>query len=430
MKQIKAVVVGAGDRGNIYCSYSLSNPDKMKIVGIVDPDPVRTQVIKERYNVPEENCFASVEEFVKRDKFADAVINGTMDHLHVPTSIPILKKGYDMLLEKPFAINEEEMMELVKVANEEGRKVVIGHVLRYAPFYKAIKEHVMNGDIGQIISIEMAEHVGYDHIATSYVRGKWRSEETCCSNMLLAKCCHDIDIMMWLMKGIKPVSVASFGSDLQFGKKNKPADAADRCLECPHEKDCRFSAYPHYIEYNVWQPWAFKCLEAEGQAEELSDERKIESLKTDNPYGECVWNFDRGRNVDHQSVIVNFENGATGVFNMAGGTAKRNRTIYINGTHGEIEGSAGDLKYTVRKLKPGKDSMYTEEEYKIDLGADKDISGHGGGDSRLTADFVEYINGMEPSVSCTDINDSTLSHLVVFRAEKSRMNGTIEKIDL
>ena len=63
--------------------------------------------MRERYSVPTENCFDDVSAFVKRDKFADAVINGTMDHLHVKTSIPVLEKGYDLLLEKPFAVNEE-----------------------------------------------------------------------------------------------------------------------------------------------------------------------------------------------------------------------------------------------------------------------------------------------------------------------------------
>ena len=105
MKQIKVVMVGAGNRCNVYASYSLLEPEQMKVVGIVDPDPVRTEIMREKFDVPAENCFSSVEAFLERDKFADAVINGTMDHLHVVTSIPILKKGYDMLLEKPFAVN-------------------------------------------------------------------------------------------------------------------------------------------------------------------------------------------------------------------------------------------------------------------------------------------------------------------------------------
>ena len=185
-KQISVVLVGAGNRANMYASVSLVSPEKMKVVGIVDPDPVRRELMREKYSVPHENCFDHVEDFVQREKFADAVINGTMDHLHVPTSIPVLEKGYDLLLEKPFAVNEEEMQRLNAVAKQYGSKVVIGHVLRYTDFYKAIKNHVLSGDVGKIISIEMCEHVSYHHLGVAYVRGKWRSEKLCFTPMLLA----------------------------------------------------------------------------------------------------------------------------------------------------------------------------------------------------------------------------------------------------
>ena len=198
-KKVTVVLVGAGNRANVYASVSLENPEKMKVVGIGDPDPVRRELMRERYNVSIENCFDDVSEFVKREKFADAVINGTMDHLHVPTSIPILEKGYDLLLEKPFAVNEQEMNELVEVARKYGNKVVIGHVLRYTDFYQAIKNHILNGDIGKIISIETCEHVSYHHMAASYVRGKWASEKVCFAPMLLAKSCHDVDILLWMI---------------------------------------------------------------------------------------------------------------------------------------------------------------------------------------------------------------------------------------
>ena len=212
-KQIKAVLLGAGNRANVYSQVALKNPELLDIVGIVDPDPIRTKIMRERYFVPEENCFSDVSEFVKREKFADAVINGTMDELHVKTSIPVLEKGYDLLLEKPFAVNRTEMEELCECAKKYDRKVVIGHVLRYTPFYCAIKNHVLAGDIGKIISIEMNEHVNYHHLGVAFVRGKWRSEKLCLSPMLLAKSCHDMDILLWMMDETTPVSGLIFSSD-------------------------------------------------------------------------------------------------------------------------------------------------------------------------------------------------------------------------
>lgn len=426
---IKAVIVGAGTRANLYATLALQEPEKLKIVGIVDPNPTRIKITQERFHVPKENIFTSVEEFVKREKFADAVINGTMDEQHVKTSIPILKRGYHLLLEKPFAVNETELRELVDVANQENRKVMICHVLRYTPFYSAIKKHVMNGDIGDIISIEMTEHVSYHHMAVSYVRGKWRSENLCHAPMLLAKSCHDIDIMMWMMKHTKPVSVASFGADFQFLPEKKPEGAGTRCMaDCPYQETCRFSAYSHYLlKPNRWKQYVWKCLEDE---EDISLERKEESLKTDNPYGKCVWDFERDGNVDHQSVLVTFANSAVGTFSMVGGATIPERNIHIIGTLGEIKGTFEESKYVLRRIAPTADGTHTEKEYDLKISGDMTgaFGGHGGGDLRLAADFVDYLNGEKPSVSCTDINDSTTSHLVVFKAEQSRKNGTIEQL--
>jgi len=427
-KPITAVLVGAGNRAEVYARYALVQPGKLKIVGVVDPDPVRRSIIAERFSVPRERLFDTVDEFVAQDKFADAVINGTMDHLHVVTSVPILEKGYDLLLEKPFALDEEEMNRLVRVANENQRKVYICHVLRYTPFYSGIKKHILSGTLGQILSIEICEHVDYHHMAVSYVRGKWRSEELCFAPMLLAKCCHDVDIMMWMMKETQPVSVVSFGSNMQFTPDRKPADAGTRCMvDCPRSKECIFSAESNYIIHPRWLQYVWKCIEGDG---DQSTEHKIQSLKEFNPYGKCVWDFERHGNVDHQSVMVQFENGATGTLTMTGGAAKAERHIHIVGTLGEITGTFQDSRYVLRKPNPNIAEGYTETVFDLNIEGDMNgqAGGHGGGDERLIEDFVSVLSGNSPSVSCTDINDSTISHRVVFKAEKSRKNKTIESL--
>ena len=213
---LKTVIVGGGHRSLIYAGLSDIKPDMMQIVGVVDPNEFRRTSIAEKYNIPAENVFKTVEEFTSRPKFADAVINGTMDHIHVETSLPILRAGYDILLEKPFAVNEKEMRELVKCANEYNKKIMVCFVLRYAPFYRKIKETLLSGEIGQIVNIQTVEHVSYHHMSTSHIRGKWRNEEECHASMLLAKCCHDIDIMMWLMGSDAPIKVSSYGGLMQF----------------------------------------------------------------------------------------------------------------------------------------------------------------------------------------------------------------------
>ncbi|MFK4998828.1 hypothetical protein ACI2OX_20585 [Bacillus sp. N9] len=97
--------------------------------------------------------------------------------------------------------------------------------------------------MGEIINIQTAENVGYSHMAVSFVRGKWNNKENCKSTMLLAKCCHDLDIITWMMSGMKPKRVSSFGSLMHFRPEKAPVGAGKRCLvDCKIEHECPFSA--------------------------------------------------------------------------------------------------------------------------------------------------------------------------------------------
>ncbi len=211
-KPVTAIIVGAGHRALVYSELAKTNPEDLKIVGVADPNPVRRKHCMEYFGFGEDMCFESAQKLAEKGKLADTVINGTMDEQHIETAIPLLNAGYDMLLEKPFAVNEKEMRELVECAKKNNSKVMICHVLRYTPFYYSIKERIANGEIGDIINIQTTEHVSYHHLSTSYVRGKWANSEKCHTTMLLAKCCHDIDLMMWFMSETKPVKISSFGS--------------------------------------------------------------------------------------------------------------------------------------------------------------------------------------------------------------------------
>ncbi len=422
-KPVTAIIVGGGHRSFKYAELAMKQPDKLKIVGVADPNPFRCEKARKMFGFPKENCFSSADELASAPKFADAIINGTMDHQHAETAIPLLKKSYDMLLEKPFAVNLEEMEELVKTVEDNGNKVMICHVLRYTPFYTSIKERVLAGEIGDIISINTFEHVSYHHASTSYVRGKWGNSDNCKTSMLLAKCCHDLDIMMWMMGGIKPQTVSSCGSIFQFKPEMAPENAGTKCLvDCPHVDTCLYSAKRIYIDHP--DRWDFYVWSAIEDKENATIEDKIDLLKGDSPYGKCI--YKSGNNVvDHQSVMVRFENGATGTHNMIGGAARPLRRIEIVGTKGEIYGEFEHDDIHVLKINPDPGCEFDEEV--VDLSAFDMSEGHGGGDLGLAEDFVSFVRGENPSVSCTDIFDSVAGHKTVFLADKSMETGkTIE----
>ncbi|MBQ9229098.1 MAG: Gfo/Idh/MocA family oxidoreductase [Eubacterium sp.] len=433
-RPITAIIVGAGHRAFVYSELAKTNPEMLKIVGVADPNPVRRQKAREYFGFSEEMCFSSAQELAKHGKLADAVINGTMDEQHLETAIPLLDAGYDMLLEKPFAVNEEEMWQIVNCAKRNDAKVMICHVLRYTPFYYAIKERVASGEIGDIINIQTTEHVSYHHLSTSYVRGKWANSKKCHTTMLLAKCCHDLDIMMWLMSDTKPVSISSFGSRFQFRSENAPEGAGTVCMrDCPLVDTCDFSTKRLYIDHP--DRWAFYVWDALENKENPTLEDKIALMKSDSPYARCIYKCDNDV-VDHQSVLVNFASGATGTHNMVGGSAEPRRNIHIIGTKGEIFGNFEESKFTVLKIDPSPQAHHEEcDVEEVDLRVTGDMvgayGGHGGGDERLAADFVKFIRGEQPSLACTSIFDSVAGHLSVYRADQSREdNGAPKKIEL
>lgn len=425
-RPITAIIVGAGHRSFVYSELAKTNPEMLKIVGVADPNPIRRRKAMDYFGFKEDMCFENAEELAKKGKLADTVINGTMDEQHLETAVPLLDAGYDMLLEKPFAPNEEEMRQIVNCAKKNNSKVMICHVLRYTPFYYAIKERIANGEIGDIINIQTTEHVSYHHLSTSYIRGKWANSDKCHTSMLLAKCCHDLDIIMWMMSETKPKQISSFGGKFQFKPENAPKEAGTICMkDCPLVDTCVYSTKRLYIDHP--DRWAFYVWDALEGKKNVTIEDKIALMKSDSPYARCIYKCDNNV-VDHQSVLINFESGATGTHNMVGGSAEPRREIHIIGTKGEIFGNFEESKFTVLKIDPSPDAHNEEcDVEEVDLRVTGDMvgayGGHGGGDERLAADFVKFIRGEKPSLACTSIFDSVAGHLSVYLADKSRENG-------
>lgn len=426
---VTAIIVGAGHRSMVYASYAKHHPERLRIVGVADPDPDRRRMVQREYGLDDAMLFPSAEALAEKGKLADAVINGTMDQQHVATAVPLLRAGYDMLLEKPFAISEDEVRELADTVKKTGRTVMICHVLRYAPFYLGVKRNLSR--IGRVMAVETTEHVSHHHLIVSFVRGKWRNTgHAGHHSLLLAKCCHDIDLIMWMLSGNRPVSVASFGGMQQFRSENAPAGAGTRCLaDCPPEVEaaCPYSARKQYLDHpDRWSFYVWRDLE---NIENPTLEQKAELLKTSD-FGKCVYKTDCEL-VDNQTVAIRFENGAIASHNLLGGTPVAQRTIHITGTKGEIFGRVDDSRFTVRVL-DGSQNEYTEEV--VDLNVSGDTSGinkggHAGGDLRLVEDFVSVMLGEEPSVSCTTLQDSVAGHMTVFAADRSMESGQVVEVE-
>ncbi len=414
-KKYFAAVVGYGNRGQVYADYCLDEPEQFGVAAVIDPNEFKLQEAQKRYGLTSDRLFTNFADFAKSGVACDFVINATMDQDHYKTAMEILSAGYHMLMEKPIVADRDQLLEIQKLAKDKGLWVFVCHVLRYTPFYKTVKELLKAGEIGDVTVVELYEHVGISHYLASYDRGKWNSEAACGSSFLLAKSCHDMDLLCWLNNASAPTHVSSFGSRRQFVPENAPADSADYCHECPHEHTCPFSATIEYAEHNIMPFLVWDRLNK--PLDDITDEEKRAFLKTD-IYGKCAYKTG-GDIVDRQNAIVEFENGSIGTFNLIGGCSAPGRGLHIVGTRGEIEGKLESNRFTLKKYDPQIGSARVEE-IVLEPVNNARYGGHSGGDYAIMHDLIAYLDGDRSSVSITSIDDSVNGHLCVYAADKSR----------
>jgi predicted dehydrogenase len=415
MDIITVAIAGLGSRGrDAYARFIEEQPEKVKVTAVADLSEKRLSEAAATFGVPNENCFKAAEDMLSVDKLADIMLVCTPDDDHYETAVKAIKKGYHLLLEKPVAATAAECADIARIAKEYSRHVVVCHVLRYSPFYERIKEVAASGKIGKIVSIDALEGVGYYHQAHSFVRGKWRDAGTS-SPMILAKCCHDIDLLIWLMDA-RVTSVSSYGGLFYFKPENAPEGAAERCLDgCKAKKNCPYDAEKIYITsplsgirhgHTTWP--------ADVLAKPVTEENIRKAIEV-GPYGRCVFWCDNNV-VDHQVVNMEFEGGMTAHLTMSGFTPEIYRTITIMGTLGMIE---GDMRTNIVKTTVfGQPTL--EEDISLLIGGQ---AGHGGGDTRMLDALFGLVSGKKGSSALTSIEASVESHLVCFAAERSRLGG-------
>lgn len=426
IKKMWAVIVGYGNRGQVYADYSLDCPDELGIAAIVDPNPFKLEEAKKRYNLSDDQLFTSYEAFEAQNVACDFVVNATMDQLHYETAMKILAGKHDMLMEKPIVPNAKELMDIKRLADENGCNVFICHVLRYTPYYRTIKKLLLSGAIGKIMTMEMNEHVCMAHYLTAFTRGKWNNEADCGSGFLLAKCCHDLDLVCWLNNETEPEKIFSMGNRSQFVSANKPEGAAEFCYQCKHERYCPYSAIKLHMEMNAMPFLTWDRLNK--PLDDITDEEKMEFLKED-IYGRCAYD-NLGDLVDRQNVMVSFKNGSTCSFTLVGGTTKADRYIHLVGTIGEIEGKLEEDKFVIRRYIDGSFSGSIEEiSVKDEIVSNAKYGGHSGGDFAIMHDLIAYLNGDKSSVSITKLDDSINGHLCIFAAEQSRKTNQLVSVD-
>jgi predicted dehydrogenase len=400
---LTAIVIGAGNRGNVYAGYALKFPQEIKIVGVAEPVGHKNERFAKAHNISDENRFSTWEDVFNRPKFADAVIITTPDNLHYGPAMAALPLGYDMIIEKVVAQSWNECNNILKAAVKFEAIVAVCHVLRYTSYFRKLKELCSSGVLGEIISLQHLEPVEHIHMSHSFVRGPWRNSKE--SNpMILSKSCHDTDILRWLVN--KPCTkVSSFGQLTHFRLENAPVNSPLRCTDgCPAERECPYSSIKIYKQ-NKWYTGHLNL-------ETGTEDEILEKLRSTR-YGICVYKQDNDV-VDHQICNFEFEGGTTAAFSMEAMTPYGGRRTRIMGTKGHAFGDENDLEYY---------DFSSQKATKWNVNHQEVSSGHGGGDYGLVHDFIRASQNNDSSLLTSTIQASMESHLMGFMAEKSRLNG-------
>ena len=417
MEKVKLVLIGAGDRGTTYANLGAASCPEMEIVAVADPDPVRRNYVKDKFGLSEDACFEYGEDLLKLPKLADAAIIATQDQLHYHLAMQAIAQGYHLLLEKPAAPTPKECLEISAAAEKKGVKVVVCHVLRYTPFFRLLKNVIDEGRIGKVINMVHVECVGNVHQSHSYVRGNWHKAADS-SPMILAKSCHDLDIIQWLLNE-ECARVQSFGSLRYFCRENMPKGAPEYCYQgCPAEEECPYSALKIYCQRK------FPCFVGTATRKHHPTDEDIEKTITETNYGRCVFQCDNDV-VDHQVVNLEYQSGATVSFNMSAFN-KGGRKVRIMGTKGEITAEMSWDHITIFDFGTRK----TEEIKIADAIRDEEITGgHGGGDRGIIRSFCQMLTGTYTGNSISDISTSIKNHLTAFAAEASRLEKRVIEME-
>ncbi|WP_052573593.1 Gfo/Idh/MocA family oxidoreductase [Haloferula sp. BvORR071] len=409
---LRLCFVGCGSRARAYAEVVASRPQLLEAVAIADPLASQRADVRSLLGDTGVREFQTGEELLAAGRLGDVAVITTQDKFHYRQAMLALRAGYDLLLEKPAACTSAEVHDLVRLANELGRRIVLCFVLRYTPFYRAVKRVLDSGRLGKLVSIQATEGVEPWHFGHSFVRGNWSVREKS-TPMIVQKCSHDTDILSWLA-GSECTAVSSFAGNQWFRPENAPAGATARCTDpCPHAADssCPFPAQRYLTDKK--QPWLPQVMPGWANA---SDDEILDWLRKGD-WGRCVYTCGHDT-PDHQVVSLQFASGVTAQLLMT--AFDRGRRIRIHGTEAILQGSLhadGEIHRLELRLHHGGEA----EQIEVEDPSANGYAGHGGGDFGLVDSLHELISAPGPF----DNSHFMAGHLIAFAADAAFHTGRV-----
>lgn len=349
-QRYRVALIGTGARS---CSYAKPylQQDDLEIVAIADPSAQHRATMMHRVGLT--GIVAQHDdwrELLTAGHELDGVVITSPNQTHPEPAVACFERGLPIALEKPLAHTKEACERIIDAERANSGRSLLGFVLRSAPFHSTIHRLLSDGAIGRLVSIQADELVGWG-VTSIMNRSPWRRYQHHSGGSMLEKCCHDIDILNWMI-GARPVALASFGGRRIFHPNPTLPETCDGCGVADR---CKYYKQPKLASQ-----------------EDVAESNFHEFLRSED--ARCIYNIDSDV-ADVQSVAIEYDDGvvATFLMNFHCAGPKAGRNFHAVGLNGRIWGNMHEHKVYVYDNLSGQTTEHDTS---------GDGSGHGGGDQR------------------------------------------------
>ncbi|WP_079213374.1 Gfo/Idh/MocA family protein [Brucella pituitosa] len=365
---MKVGIVGLGYRlGYLGFVFNALDPD-FQIVGYVDPAPAGMAELDE-HGISAGKQYATPEELIANEKF-DLLMIGSPNHMHLDHIRVGLEAGLTVFTEKPIVSSIEQTYTLAELLAKHGQeRLLVGLVLRYAPMYRDLMQAKNDGLLGNIVSVEAAEHI-YPYHGAFFMRD-WRRYSKWSGSFLLEKCCHDLDLYNSVI-GSRPERVASFGGRKTFIPENDPRREGINDMSLFHRKP------------TGWEG-SDKVFDSDGDI------------------------------IDYQVAIIEYANGVGMNFHTNLNAPDQFRRFAIFGTRGQAEGDFIRGYFDVHEVLNEKRTIHKEYATRTEL------SQHYGADEKMAEEVIAHVMNAGPlPVSPLDAMEAGILAMAMDEAREKR----------
>ncbi len=399
MAKIRFGIIGVGNRGirTFGRHFRGAYADRAELVALADLDPHRLGVAARMLGV--DGTYDSHSQLIQ-DAGVDAVVITTPDYTHAEIALEAMHAGKHVICEKPVATTIADANRLLQAGRWFGKSFQVGFVLRYAPFFKRMRDAIVDGRIGQPLFAAAVDN----RAGSGYFRS-WRRLRKYSGGLLNHKRGHSLDILNWMLDGI-PAAVSATGGIAHYGPRDW---AGDYCSSCAVAEIC-----PEYVDIS------------QGLMGELFHGAAI---RGDSKTDVCVYNSDKDT-VDHASLNVEYRGGQRAFYGLCLFAPYNQRELGVMGAEGKLEGREGDdrVRLTLRasgrlrsaggyRGQPGSDDYLLVDQ----PGGEGVAGGHGGGDVGLLDDCFAAFEGDRDPVA--DLEAGYWSAVLGIAAEESVVRG-------